>query len=63
MNQPTRGAVPAFFGPPHVGLFTIDAALRAILLPDIYTILYTTKIFYFYNIGFLFGKEKKEKII
>jgi hypothetical protein len=44
-NQPTRGAVPAFFGPPQVGLFVIDAALRAMRDPEKYTIIYTTKRF------------------
>jgi hypothetical protein len=47
MNQPIRGAVPAFLTPPHtLVLFTIELALRA-FLEVINTILYTTKIFYF----------------
>jgi hypothetical protein len=41
--QPTRGAIPAFFGPPQVGLLTIDAWLRAILPALTKTILYTRK--------------------
>jgi hypothetical protein len=45
-NQPTRGAVPAFFSPPHVFvLLQIDAALRAARPAEKYTIIYTTKIF------------------
>jgi hypothetical protein len=52
MNQkPELGARPAFLGPPQTFvLLQIDAALRADLLPDIYTILYITIILFFSKI-------------
>jgi hypothetical protein len=34
-KKPTRGAVPDFLLPPQVGRLVIEAALRAILDPDI----------------------------
>jgi hypothetical protein len=47
-KKPVDGARPAFLGPPQTFvLLQIDAAFRAALLPDIYTILYIRIILFF----------------
>ena len=46
-----------FLFPPHVGLLTSDAELRAALAAFNKTILYTTKIFYFFAKSILFKSK------
>ena len=47
-NKPTEGARPAFFGPPQLGLLTIEAVFRAIRDPFISTMIYNTKTLLFF---------------
>jgi hypothetical protein len=51
-NHPTRGAVPAFFGPPHTFvLLQIEAEFLLARDPDIYTIIYYKKIIIYLDLS------------